>query len=980
MRIELDFSRGLLALIMALATSGAFAEGLPSTVDPLDGLDGPSYGLFSVHDVPTIVAETEHDAIFLQGYLHARNRFFQMDTQRLLFSGRLAELLGPAALPTDVQLRTLGLRRAAEASMAVQPPEMMAWLEAYAEGVNAYLNDTSQPLPFEYTVLETTRAGIEPWTALDSVTVAKGLAFGLSFDLQDTDNTIALLTMQGTGAVLGFNGLALYFNDLYRVAPFDPTTSIIPGTSPGESAGTSASTQESEPDPSLPSYLGETTLSLLESYRDKISGIPILERALQSRDGKSGSNWFLAAGAITDTGRAMMAHDPHLGLETPATFYENHLIVPGSLNVTGTAFPGAPGVVLGCNLDLCWGSTVNAMDVTDVYQERLVANPVPFLPPGTPTHSVFRGQQEPLLIIPQTFLINLLDGVPDNRVDANVPPDQGGVTFVVPRRNFGPIIDIDFSNFPVISAFSVAYTGWGPTTELEAFRQINKSASMQDFKDALQFFDFGSQNFGVVDTSGNIAYFTSGELPIREDLQLLGSPDGITGPNLIRNGEGVLQHEWLPKENPQPHQSLSTEILPFDEMPQIENPTNGYVLNANNDPIGTTIDNMPFNQFRAGGGVLYLSTGYAPGSRIGRMQRLFDDALAGGGKVSLQQLQEFQANNQLLDAEVLVPYLLESFDNATAPGAHPTLAALASDPRVVEAMGRLAAWDFSTPTGIQEGYDPFDDFDNLPVPSQAEIDASVAATIYSMWRGQAIMATIDATLIPRGMGGVLPGDAQSMTAFRFLLDNFPFFQGFGFSGLNFFFVPGVTDQTAAKDIIFINALVSALDLLASPEFEPAFGGSTDQNDYRWGKLHRITLDHLIGPPFSVPPAGTVPDLGPGLSGISRAGGLGAVDASAHDVRADGLDDFKFDSGPARRLLTEMTSECPVAQEVIPGGQSGQFGSAFQTDQLELWLVNDFHSLPVKLDDAENEAVRQERTSRSLKPARPPGPIRSAARA
>ena len=183
MRIQRDFSRGLLVLIMALSTSGAFAQGLPATGDPLDGLDGPTSAIFSVHDVPTIVAETEHDAIFLQGYLHAKNRFFQMDTLRRTFSGTLAELLGPAALPTDVLLRTLGLGRAAQASLAVQPPETMAWLNAYAEGVNAYINDTSQPLPIEYGALETTRAGIAQWTPLDSLTVAKGLAFGLSLRL-----------------------------------------------------------------------------------------------------------------------------------------------------------------------------------------------------------------------------------------------------------------------------------------------------------------------------------------------------------------------------------------------------------------------------------------------------------------------------------------------------------------------------------------------------------------------------------------------------------------------------------------------------------------------------------------------------------------------------------------------------------------------------------------------------------------------------
>ena len=100
------------------------------------GLDAPAQIVFSQNNVPTIVAQNEHDAIFLQGYLHAQNRFFQMDLQRRLFSGTLAELLGTAVLPQDVQLRTLGLRRAAERSLDAISDDALAWLEAYVEGVS----------------------------------------------------------------------------------------------------------------------------------------------------------------------------------------------------------------------------------------------------------------------------------------------------------------------------------------------------------------------------------------------------------------------------------------------------------------------------------------------------------------------------------------------------------------------------------------------------------------------------------------------------------------------------------------------------------------------------------------------------------------------------------------------------------------------------------------------------------------------------
>ena len=168
------------------------------------------------------------------------------------------------------------------------------------------------------------------------------------------------------------------------------------------------------------------------------------------------------------------------------------------------------------------------------------------------------------------------------------------LALIVPRRNNGAIARVSFdpSSPTPLTGISVAYTGWSPTQELEAFRRFARAGTPQDFKDALQYFDVGSQNWSYADINGNIGYYTSAELPIREDLQTLFFPDGLQPPYVIRDGAHNLKHEWLPLQNPQPNQALSTEILPFAEMPQIENPSTGYILNANNDPIGTTLDNI----------------------------------------------------------------------------------------------------------------------------------------------------------------------------------------------------------------------------------------------------------------------------------------------------------------------------------------------------------------------------------------------------
>jgi penicillin amidase len=397
-------------------------------------------------------------------------------------------------------------------------------------------------------------------------------------------------------------------------------------------------------------------------------------------------------------------------------------------------------------------------------------------------------------------------------------------------------------------------------------------------------------------------------------------------------------------------QAVPYEILPFDEMPQLVNPPAGFFINANNDPAGTTLDNNPLNQLRPGGGIYYLNPGYAIGTRAGRITRDLGERLAAGA-VTAQDMEAVQANVELLDAEVFTPYILAAFDNAVAPGAPPELADLATDPRVVESVGRLAAWDFSTPTGLPEGYDSSDSDGGLSPPGPEEIAASIAATIYSVWRGQMLGNTIDATLGAIGLPG--PGSSQAMTALRNLLDNYGTNQGVGASGLDFFIVPGVSDAGDRRDILILRSVADALDLLAGPSFQAAFGGSTDQDDYRWGRLHRIVLDHPLGAPFDVPPAGgAFPSPLPDLAGIPVDGGFGAVDASSHSARAASSNEFMFGSGPARRYVGEPQTSPPLfaGRTILPGGESGVLGSPFYVNLLGRWLTNDTYEVRQRLKD------------------------------
>ena len=157
----------------------------------LPGLHAQATVLRDADGVPHVYAADEHDAAFMQGYLHANDRLFQLDLLRHVASGTAAEISGSTLLPQDIELRLIGLRRAAELSLAATSKPMRAVLQAYADGINAWV--ASHPLPAEYARVRLTR--VDPWTPLDSVAVMKLIVFQLSFDF-DTDRTLDYLTYQ----------------------------------------------------------------------------------------------------------------------------------------------------------------------------------------------------------------------------------------------------------------------------------------------------------------------------------------------------------------------------------------------------------------------------------------------------------------------------------------------------------------------------------------------------------------------------------------------------------------------------------------------------------------------------------------------------------------------------------------------------------------------------------------------------------------
>jgi penicillin amidase len=913
----------IVALVVFAAFAGSEAAGGSARLT-LAGLHKPVTVVRDAVGVPHVYAKDEHDAYLTLGYLHAQDRLFQMDVSRRQASGTLAELLGAGALASDGQLRTFGLRRAAARSLAALSPESVAILEAYVQGVNAWIE--ANPLPSEYAALELTKTQVPAWTTLDAEAISKLLAFGLSFDLGDISNTQKLIAYQTAGAAQGFDGAVLFRDDVMRSEPFAHAPSILPGE-------TSNPIRAKGKPPWSSSGLGPETGALATQAlaQATAAGVPVTPTA-------EGSNVWVVSGASSENKRPMVASDPHLSLASPPVFYEVGLDVPGppakGLSLYGVTFPGTPALVHGTNGHVSWGSTVNPEDVTDVYSEQLV------LLDGVPVATMYQGNEEPTQIIPEVFRANQVgNGTPDDVVV--VPPAAGvpAATVVVPRRNQGPLISVSGA-----SGLSVQYSGFSATREPDFFRLLSHAATVGEAIDALGYFDYGAQNWMFVDDRGNIGYKTSGEIPLREDLQA-GTVAGLP-PYFIRNGTGG--NEWIPDPTPAEDQALRYEVLPFDELDGLVNPARGWISNANQDPTGQTFDNDPLNELRPGGGIRYITPGHEDGNRNTRITKRVQEALS-DGTVSFEEMESIQSDVKLNDAEVLVPYIIAAFAAAQTPGAAPALAALGANPRVQDAAARLAAWDFSTPTGIAAGYDASDANGILSEPSAAEVSASVAAAIYSLWRGRILALLVDGPLTARGLGGFLPPGAQAMSALRHLLQG----NGTGASGLPFFSGP------VGRDVAVLQALVNALDLAASPAFAPAFGGSSDPENYRWGRLHRIVFAHLLGGPFSIPTGAGFTNLDTGLPGIATDGGFATVDAASHNPRAATLNGFMFASGPARRFVAEARKAHPHAVEVIPGGESGSAFGPWFGNQLGLWLTDDYHAASTRRGDVDREATERE---------------------
>ncbi|MCP4660357.1 MAG: penicillin acylase family protein [bacterium] len=322
--------------------------------------------------VPHIYAANEHDLFFAQGYVHAQDRLWQMELNRLVGSGSLAKVLGPGLVPTDRFMRTLGLRRAAEKDWEMIDQETRELLEAYAAGINHFVDTHRSRLPLEFTAL---RIDPEPWTPIDSLNWVKLMSLNLSLN-----GSWEIIRMH-LRAKLGDDAVA------QLLPPYADGPLIIP------------------PEARQP----------LGTFEADAAEAPPVVGALLGEPGMTwGSNSWVVHGSRTATGQPLLANDTHLGLSLPSIWYENGLH-GGRFNDVGFSFAGMPLVVIGHNGRIAWGITNMCTDVQDYFIERFDA-------PDNPTKYEFQGEWRELELIPETIEVKGAEPVTFNVVATHHGP------------------------------------------------------------------------------------------------------------------------------------------------------------------------------------------------------------------------------------------------------------------------------------------------------------------------------------------------------------------------------------------------------------------------------------------------------------------------------------------------------------------------------------------------------------------------------
>jgi len=502
--------------------------------------------------IPYIRTDSDEDAYFALGYVHAQDRFWQMETMRRFGAGRLSEIMGEATVGTDKWMRTLGLYQLVEQQVEDLDAPVRHALLAYARGVNAWLGGKSGLHALELALFQYQP---EPWKVADSLVWGKIMATRLSGNFR-TEILRALIAKRIPASRVG---------ELWPAYPADAPVSIS-GLDKSDVKGLLAGLAALPPWP---------------------EGLP------------SGASNFWAVGRDnSSTGGAMLANDPHLGFGVPIMWYLARIETP-KMQVSGATVPGVPFHILGHNKSIAWGITSAQADLEDLFIEGLS--------PDDPTQYLTPDGEQAFDVRKEVIKIK---GKPDQ-------------TLEVQESRHGPIISgirgdmKSLTGDDHVVALSATYLETDDLTS-GAFYHLNHATDWSGFIEALQGIQGPVLNFAYGDVEGNIGFMTPGLVPIR------GAGSGVV-PSPGWTGETDWQG-----------------FVPFEELPQMFNPPEGRVSNANNRIVGP---NYPY----------FISHDWAARYRVERIDQVLGEAQ---GKMDMKQMMALQNDSGSLMARDILPRLL----------------------------------------------------------------------------------------------------------------------------------------------------------------------------------------------------------------------------------------------------------------------------------------------------------------------------------
>lgn len=551
------------------------------------------------HGIPHIYADTPEDLFRAQGYVHAQDRFWEMDLRRHITAGRLSELFGEDQVETDAFVRTLGWRRVAQEELPVLSPETRRYLTAYADGVNSWMDGRAGgELALGYTILGVTGGddSPEPWTAVDSLAWLKAMAWDLSENLRDEADRAIL------SAVLPEDRV----DQLHPPASPDVSPPIVADTDLPETSGKITTDKNAARAGSLP------TLENFASAVESLSRLP----TMVGKGAGVGSNSWVVSGEHTESGEPILANDPHLAPSLPSIWYQIGLHCRTvtdecPFDVVGFSFSSLPGVVIGHNQQIAWGFSNLGADVADLYLEQVRRDAYrvgdSWQPLDSRTERIeVAGAADVEITVRSTRNGPLISDHDEGMRDVG---DVAGV------RSAAPLAGDNY-------AVALRWTALEPGFTADALFRLNRATNWREFRAAASSFEVPSQNLIYADVEGNIGYQAPGKIPVRT------------------KGDGTYpapgwddDYQW-------------EGYVPFKDLPFVLNPDEGFIVTANQQVAGESYEYL-------------LSEDFQQGFRAGRIREVLEAGISAGDPLTVNDMSQLQLDDRNLLAEVLVPQLLD---------------------------------------------------------------------------------------------------------------------------------------------------------------------------------------------------------------------------------------------------------------------------------------------------------------------------------